>query len=366
MINSLFTDKGINSENQMLFSEIYITDFNYKIYFNQKNKIMKNIMIIVLVILSVSCQAQTKNKEVMKKNNTKAQMAYKEAKSDFPVKITYQSLSQMDRDTLISLAKAKVNKHLKLLKEEPFDYIGVETKVLKNSKTFIVYFEQSFKYVPLHTAHYYGFYVNLLEDDISRLNRTNEATNGEFSYYSPSVQDLKKIAFVKKAINYKSGYNVVVREKENHYELAYETSGEKVDKKTGKVFDFWDRICAPPTDPLIEMLANPCPTQKDLEKGFENLKKVILKKGKKRRYDGDDYPTTSYTFNDMVFSYRSIAPNSKYPQEIIHVTGSGSYWIIKSEGTYAINNKAFPAKIAKQKRKAALDHFCNHLLNFKE
>lgn len=323
-------------------------------------------MIIVLVILSVSCQAQTKNKEVMKKNNTKAQMAYKEAKSDFPVKITYQSLSQMDRDTLISLAKAKVNKHLKLLKEEPFDYIGVETKVLKNSKTFIVYFEQSFKYVPLHAAHYYGFYVHLLDDDIEKLRNANEVddeVNATYNYYVPSKKDLKKIAFVKKAINYKSGYNVVVREKENHYELTYETSGKKVDKKTGKVFGFWDRINAPEEDPLVEILANTCPTQKDLKKGFKKLKKIILKNGKEESDVDDDnkYPSINYSLNDIELSYSNLR-NIK----IISVAAnSGFYEIIKSEGEYQIDAKHHSEKIAIQKRKAAAEHFCTHILNLK-
>ena len=106
--------------------------------------------------------------------------------------------------------------------------------------------------------------------------------------------------------------------------------------------------------------------KKQAKQSFAHLKKIILKKGKKRRYDGDDYPTTSYTYNDMVFSHRNIAPDSKYPKEIIHVTGSDfdSYWIIKNEGTYAINVKDYSEEIAKQKRKAALEHFCTHLLNF--
>ncbi len=291
-------------------------------------------------------------------------------KSDSPSEITYQTLSKMDRDGLISLAKSKIDTHQKLVKEKPFNYSGINTKVLKNSTTFIVYFEQSFKYVPLHSGHYYGFYVNLLHGDIDKLDRANGIdpvieVNGGFDYYVPSSQDLEKIAFVKKAISYKHGHNVVVYEKEKHYELGYETSGEKVDKKTGKVFDFWDRIYAPEEDPLVEVLANPCPTQEDFKQVFTHLKKEILKKGKKHKYEGDDYPSTVYTYNDIGFSYRNIA-TKKYPKEIIHVTGSGSYWIIKSEGTYAINIKDFHAKIAKQKRKEALEHFCTHLLNFKE
>jgi len=286
--------------------------------------------------------------------------------SELPSKITYQTLSKMDRDALINLAKSKLAKHLEIIKEEPFNYTGVDVKVLKNSKEFAVYFEQSFKYVPLHTAHYYGFYVYLLEDNISRFTKFNEATSGKFSYYSPSSQDLEKIAFVKKAISYKEGRNVLVNEKENHYEIGFQTSGMKLDKKTGEEFDFWDRICAPPTDPLIEILADPCPTQEDFKQSFAHLKKIILKKGEKRRYEGDDYPTTFYTYNDMGFSYRNIASDSKYLKEIIHVTGSDSYWIIKEKGTYVINVKDYSEEIAKQKRKAALEHFCTQLLNLKK
>jgi len=282
-------------------------------------------------------------------------------KSDMPSKITYQTLSQMNRDALINLAKNKVDKHLKLLKEEPFNYTSIDTKVLKNSTAFIVYFEQSFKYVPLHSAHYYGFYVNLLEDDISKLNRDNEAANAADSYYSPASQDLEKIAFVKKAISYKEGENVVVYEKEKHYELGYETSGEKVDKKTGKVFGFWDRIYTPEEDPLVEMLANPCPTKKELKKGFKHVKQLILKNGIKIMEDGDNYP--NYTYKN--FSYRNISEKNS-PMEVISVEDKAEdafYQIIKSEGTYQIEIKDYQQTIALQKRKAAFEHFCTHILS---
>ena len=287
-------------------------------------------------------------------------------KSDMPSKITYQTLSQMNRETLINLAKNKVDKHLKLLKEKPFNYKGIDTKVLKNSTAFIVYFEQSFKYVPLHSAHYYGFYVNLLEDDINKLNRANEfesiiQDNGGFPFYVPSPQDLEKIDFVKKAISYKEGQIVVVNEKEKHYELGYETSGEKVDKKTGKVFGFWDRIYAPEEDPLVEMLANPCPTQKEFKNGFEHLKEIILKKGRKKRVKGDNYP--NYIYKN--FKYRNISEKN-FPMEVIYVVDNAEnvfYQIIKSDDSYQIDIKDYQQIIALQKRKAARAHFCNHILS---
>ncbi|GEM_PF-1657362 len=286
--------------------------------------------------------------------------------SDIPSEITYQTLSQMHREALINLAKNKVDKHLKLLKEKPFNYKNIDTKVLKNANTFIVYFEQSFKYVPLHAAHFYGFYVNLLEDDIDKLNRANEfesviQDNGGFPFYVPSPQDLEKIAFVKKAISYKEGQNVVVYEKEKHYELGYETSGEKVDKITGKVFDFWDRIYPPEEDPLVEMLANPCPTKKELKIGFKHVKKLILKNGIKMMEDGDNYP--NYTYKN--FTYRNISEKSS-PMEVISIEDKAEdafYQIIKSEGTYQIEIKDYQQTIALQKRKAAFEHFCTHILS---
>ncbi len=304
-------------------------------------KTLKVILIIQLLILSTVSCAQNKK-----------------------MKTEVDKIKDLDRDALINLAKSKVNKHLTLLKEKPFDYTNIDTKVLKNSKGFIVYFEQSFKYVPLHSAHYYGFYVNLLEDDVSRLNRDNEATNAEYSYYRPSTQDLEKIAFVKKAISYKPGQNVVVYEKEKHYELGYVTSGEKVDKKTGKVFGFWDRIYAPVEDPLVEMLANPCPTQKELKKVFKNLKELILKNGAKMMVDGDNYP--NYIYKN--FKYRNISEKN-FPMEVIYVEDRAEnafYQIIKSDGSYQIDIKDYQQIIALQKRKAAFEHFCTHLLNFKE
>jgi len=318
-------------------------------------KALKATLIMLLLFNMVAC-AQNKK---MKKVDTIKELG----KDD----ITYQSLNKMDRDALINLAKEKINKHLENLKESPFDYTTIDkTSVLKNSVAFVVYFEQSFKYVPLHSAHYYGFYVNLLEDDISKLRRVNEVkdeVNSNYSYYIPSAEDLKKIAFVKKAISYK-GENVVVNEKEKHYELGYETSGEKVAKKTGKVFDFWDRIYAPEKDPLVEILADPCPTQKELKKGFKHLKELILKNGIKILVDGDNYPNYRY----KNFKYRNIAKKN-FPMEIIYVVDNAEnvfYQIIKSDGTYQIDIKDYQQIIALQKRKAAFEHFCTHLLNFKE
>lgn len=299
-------------------------------------------------------------------------------KSDIPVKITYQSLSEMSRDALINLAKNKVNKHLENLKEPPFDYTTIDkTSVLKNSVAFVVYFEQSFKYVPLHSAHYYGFYVNLLEDDISKLRRVNEdkdEVSSNYSYYTPSAEELKKIAFVKKAISYQSGQNITVEEKEKYFFLIYKTSSgigwKKVAKKTGQVFDVTDRFYEIEKDPLLEVgaISNnkpiECPTQEDFKKGFAQLKKVILKKGKKKRVDGDKYP--NYKYQDFV--YRNVLEKNN-PMEIITVSGnkeSGFYWVIKQNEKYQIDAKDYPHKIALQKHKAALKHFCNHLLNFKE
>ncbi|MBQ4915450.1 hypothetical protein J8L85_13430 [Maribacter sp. MMG018] len=166
-------------------------------------------------------------------------------------KLTYEKLDKLDRVTTIRLAKKEINKYLTLLGDTSFNYSLIDTiRVYKNKKKYFVRFEQIIKYAPLNSNYYYGLDVDLLNNDIHRilvLNQDSASTN--VSFYHPNSQDIEKIKFIKKALGLNEVYeSIIIREKQDYYDIGYGSSGEKVKKITGNIYDQWDEIIYVPDD----------------------------------------------------------------------------------------------------------------------
>ncbi len=172
-------------------------------------------------------------------------------------KLTYDQIDKLDRHSIIRFAKEEIDKYLILVGDSSFDYALIDTiRIFKNKKKYCVQFEQIIKYVPFNTVYYYGFYVDLLENNVSKMLIFNTDTIvNPIIFFHPNEQDREKINFVKTALSLGSiNESIGILEKETYYEIGYGSSGEKLDKRSGETYDWWDRIeeVPDPEEMLIE------------------------------------------------------------------------------------------------------------------
>jgi hypothetical protein len=117
------------------------------------------------------------------------------------------------------------------------------TRILKNKKEYQVQFQRNVIFVPLNSNYYYGFTVDLLKNEVHRiLVLNNGTTSNPIQFYNPTKQDLDKTKFVQKALELGVNIPITILEKETFYIVGYQSSTEKVDKISGKIYDHWEEM----------------------------------------------------------------------------------------------------------------------------
>lgn len=159
-------------------------------------------------------------------------------------KLTYNYIDKQDRVTIIKLAKDLLNAYLELQKDSSFDFTLIDTvKIYKNKTDYRIRFMQRIFFIPINSNYYYGFDVDPINKTITKVLGLNDDLNyNTIKFFHPTIKDLNKIEFVKKSLSLSVKESITILEKEKYYEILYISSGEKVDKISGKRFDWWDEL----------------------------------------------------------------------------------------------------------------------------
>lgn len=173
------------------------------------------------------------------------------------------------RAEIIRLAESHINKDYPEFSSKSYDRI----KVMYNKKDLYVTFNNTFKFVPFNTSHYYGVYVNL----INKMTSKNALSNFEkdtliinMRFFVPSENSSKAINFVIKSVNKSEmvgsiedktlpeGSDMTITEKKSHYEIGVDSestySSYKIKKETGEIYDSGHKHKARNNEPEEEYL----------------------------------------------------------------------------------------------------------------
>ncbi|WP_143744049.1 hypothetical protein [Maribacter ulvicola] len=168
-----------------------------------------------------------------------------------------------DVEELVLLGKnAIVEMALELIDTDVSAENFSKIKVITNGETVQVLFLNPIKYLPLNSASYFDFNVDVLKKIVSY----HPSSNGNFSeeknilpFYQSKETDIN-IDFVLNAINVSNEIGAInilnfedemfIREKDNYYEITliseFQESTYKITKETGKVFDLEHATLLPP------------------------------------------------------------------------------------------------------------------------
>ncbi len=183
-----------------------------------------------------------------------------------------EEIKQLGKDSIIQIALDFMD-----YKIDPTNY---DIKVLANTTSVLVSFYIPVKYVPYKSEYFYDVVVDITNEFISYDNYSNprEYQNNQVSFYKPSKEHQKNIAFVIQAINENGRErgipsinltnfkdHLIIRETPKHFNIEFVSETYdltyKIKRTTGKISN------------LITGYIEPQPIDKDETDKFEEIKK---------------------------------------------------------------------------------------------
>jgi len=159
--------------------------------------------------------------------------------------LSFEEIEKLDRISIIKLAKEQLNDYLTQQKENNFNYSFIDTiRIFKNKKNkYLVRFGRKVTFAPMNSHFCYGFDVYLLDKEIRRIYISNlEPQNAPLIFHTYTASDSLKINFVRKSIPFEKKDLITIVENDTHFSICFESAEEKLDKTSGKIYDFYEEF----------------------------------------------------------------------------------------------------------------------------